>query len=510
MAKVIPNDKVDKANDQGVHLPSLSVTMHDSNDIDILEQELHESMQTLANSKNRNALISVLGLLTICIVSGLLFNAIEAPEERKFIEEYDKNVRKPIDEYLENVLVLTTQKIENLNETFVASMIQKIQESTADQKALVDTMRALMEGEKSAAPKTVNTSNWGIPSSIFFSLTIVSTIGYGAFTASTGLGKLFTVILAVFGVSYFGYCLSIVGERVLYALEYTLNRFILRHSLEEILEERQKAKDLRNEINFKLFGFLFLVCWSHILTFAGLTQYFQPDWGFQNSIYFAIISFTTVGLGDFYPKPTADTNMGERLAGYFCFTILLLLGLALVSAVIAAVSDAAEILQRLAKKKIIALEQNLEKSIKANAGRMKLSGMTTHKKKTLKDFDNMSKPDYVMSEEERNAIRLNILAGIRNDCGAGSDEYTLCVKIIDRIESYRAKDFIGISHVLALEKDAKDLCGRSPTTKHEIAVYLLNFIHNVNIESDEEEAKDIVWEQRIKTSIGFGAFTDSL
>ena len=111
---------------------------------------------------------------------------------------------------------------------------------------------------------------------------------------------------------------------------------------------------------------------------------------------------------------------------------------------------------------------------------------------------------------KRNAIRLNILAGIRNDCGAGSDEYTLCVKIIDRIESYRAKDFIGISHVLALEKDAKDLCGRSPTTKHEIAVYLLNFIHNVNIESDEEEAKDIVWEQRIKTSIGFGAFTDSL
>ena len=33
------------------------------------------------------------------------------------------------------------------------------------------------------------------------------------------------------------------------------------------------------------------------------------------------------------------------------------------------VSDAAEILQPLAKKKIIALEQNLEKSIKANASK---------------------------------------------------------------------------------------------------------------------------------------------
>ena len=32
----------------------------------------------------------------------------------------------------------------------------------------------------------------------------------------------------------------------------------------------------------------------------------------------------------------------------------------------------------------------------------------------------------------------------------------------------------------------------------------------MDIESDEEEAKDIVWESRIKTSIGFGAFTDEV
>ena len=509
MAKVVPSDKADKVNGQDANTRAVSVEMDGSDEIGKLENDLRESVHMLTTSKNRNALISVLGLLTVCVVAGLIFNVIEAPEERKFIEEYDKNIRKPIDEYLDNILALTTQKIENLNQTFIVSMIQKIQGNTADQEALVSTMKQLMEGEISAAPKTVNTANWGIPSSIFYSLTIVSTIGYGAFTASTGPGKSFTVVLAVFGVSYFGYCLSIVGERVLCALEYTLNRFILRKSIEEIRNERQRLQDLRNDINFKLFGFLFVVCWIHILTFAALAQHFQPEWGFQNSIYFAIISFTTVGLGDFYPKPTADTSIGERLAGYFCFTILLLLGLALVSAVIAAVSDAAEIAQRLAKKKLIALEQNVEKSLK-NAAKVNLSGLTNQRKKVLKNLDDMSKPGYVMPEEDRNAMRLKILAGVRNSCGAGSDEYKLCVSMIDTIENCRPKHHIGITHILAIEKDAKGLCQRSPSVKHEIAVYLLNFIHNVDIESDEEEAKDIVWEHRIKSSIGFGAFTDDV
>lgn len=434
------------------------------------------------------------------------FQAIEQPEEKTRIVEYNRNTRKPINRYLKNVLELTTQNIDTLNETSIKRMLKKIQKETEDQNSLISTMQQLMEGDISAEPLTPRTGNWGLASSIFFSLTIVSTIGYGSFTAQTKMGKTFTVLLAIFGVSYFGYCLSIVGERVLYTLEYTLNRFILGISLEEITKQQRRLGDKHNEINFKLFAFLFAICMLYILSFAGLAHYFEPTWGFDNSVYFAIISFTTVGLGDFYPTPTAETGDGERLGGYFFFAVLLLIGLALVSAIIAAVTDAAEVFKRIAKKRLIAYEQKMEKSIKRRLTSVKSTRNAHKQKKYIQKLDKKTKPDYVMSDKERNQIKGNILKAIRKDCGAGSDAYRKCVEILDSIEKYRLKTHIGKTHVVELEEDVKILCKQSPNATHEFVVYILNFIHNMTIETDEKEAEDVVWELRIKRSIGFGAF----
>ena len=52
------------------------------------------------------------------------------------------------------------------------------------------------------------------------------------------------------------------------------------------------------------------------------------------------------------------------------------------------------------------------------------------------------------------------------------------------------------------------LCKQSPNATHEFVVYILNFIHNMTIETDEKEAQDVVWELRIKRSMGFGAFAE--
>lgn len=238
------------------------------------------------------------------------------------------------------------------------------------------------------------------------------------------------------------------------------------------------------------------------MTFAALAQYFEPGWGMDNSVYFAIISFTTVGLGDFYPKPTPETGLGSRLGGYFFFSILLLVGLALVSAVIAAVSDAAEIAKRLAKKRMIALEQKLERSLKRKITRRK----TKERSNLVKKLDKKTKPDYNMSEKERNEIRCHILSAVRQNCGAGSDTYNNCVQLIESIQKYRAKKHVGTTHILSLEAEVKELCKQVPDAKHEFVVYLLNFIHNVHVETDAEEAQDVVWELRIKKSLGFGAF----
>jgi hypothetical protein len=188
--KVSPKNSIDDTNGK---------SNGDDDEIEKIEEDLNKKIDELSYSKTRNALYSVFGLIVICCIAGLIFNAIESPEEIKYIKEYDRHTRKPIDKYLNNILALTTKEIDELNETTMVNMLKTIQEDTKDQKSLVNTMKQLMEGEISAAPKSAKTGNWGIASSIFFSLTIVSTIGYGAFTASTGTGKAFTVVLAVFG-----------------------------------------------------------------------------------------------------------------------------------------------------------------------------------------------------------------------------------------------------------------------------------------------------------------------
>ena len=66
------------------------------------------------------------------------------------IVEYNRNTRKPINRYLKNVLELTTQNIDTLNETSIKRMLKKIQKETEDQNSLISTMQQLMEGDISA------------------------------------------------------------------------------------------------------------------------------------------------------------------------------------------------------------------------------------------------------------------------------------------------------------------------------------------------------------------------
>jgi len=46
----------------------------------------------------------------------------------------------------------------------------------------------------------------------------VTTVGYGAYTPQTDVGRLLTTLLGLFGVAWFGYLLVLVSERVNYTV----------------------------------------------------------------------------------------------------------------------------------------------------------------------------------------------------------------------------------------------------------------------------------------------------
>ena len=69
--------------------------------------------------------------------------------------------------------------------------------------------------------------------------------------------------------------------------------------------------------------------------------------------------------------------------------------------------------------------------------------------------------------------------------------------MIDRIESYKRNNVLGFP-IFYSRKRCEGFCGRSPTVKHENRSFLLNFIHNMDIESDEEEVKILSGNQGLK------------
>merc|ERR1712100_943206 len=67
--------------------------------------------------------------------------------------------------------------------------------------------------------------DWNLPSAVFFSMTIISTIGYGTFTPQTAGGRVFTMVFAIASITYFGYFLTITADRVIYFIKWVARKW---------------------------------------------------------------------------------------------------------------------------------------------------------------------------------------------------------------------------------------------------------------------------------------------
>jgi hypothetical protein len=168
-----------------------------------------------------------------------------------------------------------------------------------------------------------DTYDWNLPSAVFFAMTIVSTIGYGTFSCSTALGQMFTMGYAIASISYFGYFLTITSDRILFFIKWASKKYKGHH---------YRIKPLAQ---LKIVGVLTLL----FLIFLSAGGPVFAGWRYSDSVYFAIITFTTIGLGDFAPEFDVKSGNVIRSAGYFAYAIATLIGLALLSAVIGGITD---------------------------------------------------------------------------------------------------------------------------------------------------------------------------
>ncbi|CAB3236073.1 unnamed protein product [Arctia plantaginis] len=161
---------------------------------------------------------------------------------------------------------------------------------------------------------------WSILQAVFFSSTVLTTIGYGNIVPETFWGRLFCIAYALIGIPLtltviadlgrvFATVVSIIGKQ-LPALPKCCSRGL----------EANPAGQ-RSLYALGAVGFLFV----YLSAGACLFKMWEDDWSFYDGFYFCFITMTTIGFGDLVPK---------RPKYMLICTLYILIGLALTSTII--------------------------------------------------------------------------------------------------------------------------------------------------------------------------------
>ncbi|XP_046985563.1 potassium channel subfamily K member 1-like [Schistocerca americana] len=217
----------------------------------------------------RSSLLLLLYAAFYCVylaAGGFAFAALEAPAEDELKELLAISRRRFLDDHP----CVTDEALEELIE---------------------EVVRASNRGV-SAAKNASGEPNWSFGQSLFFSSTVVTTIGYGHVTPLSKGGKVFCMIYAMLGIPLTLVLLTALVERLMVpttVLLQTLN---------------SRLGHLYQPFNIRLLHLAIVV--TVLVAFfmmlpASVFAALEPEWDFLDSLYYCFISLTTVGLGDYIP-----------------------------------------------------------------------------------------------------------------------------------------------------------------------------------------------------------------
>ncbi|GBM45549.1 Potassium channel subfamily K member 6 [Araneus ventricosus] len=143
------------------------------------------------------------------------------------------------------------------------------------------------------------TAKWTYGNAFLFSMTLLTTIGYGHLSPTTQLGKIVCMAYTAVGIPI------------------TLMILALHVDLLTSISNVYKANLFRrlgyqNPFCVRSLHFLSVLVFIIVGTFilpAWVFYYLETAWSYLDSIYFCFISLTTVGLGDFVPATAAHPQI---------------------------------------------------------------------------------------------------------------------------------------------------------------------------------------------------------
>ncbi|XP_077477671.1 potassium channel, subfamily K, member 16-like isoform X1 [Stigmatopora argus] len=133
---------------------------------------------------------------------------------------------------------------------------------------------------------STNPSNWDFSSAFFFATTVVTTIGYGNLSPSTVCGQVFCVFYALCGIPLNLAFLKQLGKCL------TIHLGRLERGVVSVVPHKQSVEALAVSAFFLTGSLLFLVLPPLLFSYV-------EGWTFGEGFYFAFITLSTIGFGDY-------------------------------------------------------------------------------------------------------------------------------------------------------------------------------------------------------------------
>uniref|UniRef100_A0A8C9NAA6 Potassium two pore domain channel subfamily K member 17 n=1 Tax=Serinus canaria TaxID=9135 RepID=A0A8C9NAA6_SERCA len=133
---------------------------------------------------------------------------------------------------------------------------------------------------------TTSLGRWDYSGSFFFSISAITTIGYGNLSPSTAVGRIFCIVFALFGIPLNLVLLNEIGHLMLLGVQHCA-----RH-LEEVFHWQNKTSFLMKTCALVTGLLLFLLLPP--LLFSD-----KEGWSYEEGFYYSFITLSTIGFGDY-------------------------------------------------------------------------------------------------------------------------------------------------------------------------------------------------------------------